>query len=100
MAKKIENKKGFLVIEMTVEEAINKCMFGHNDEIICDNCNKDMVNPNDVIYYVAVLNMAFCKDCLDEFIERQDRFEEDADVEAKNYEFIADMVGIPLQGTN
>lgn len=96
MAKKIKNKKGFLIIEMTVEEAINDCMFGHAGEIICDGCNKYTNNPEDIIYYIAVLNMAFCKECLDEFLNRQEYYEEDEDVEKKNYNFIARMVGLDI----
>lgn len=96
MAKKIKNKKGFLIIEMTVEEAINDCMFGCAGEIICDGCNKYTNNPEDIIYYIAVLNMAFCKECLNEFLNRQERYEEDEDVEKKNYNFIARMVGLDI----
>lgn len=96
MAKKIENKKGFLIIEMTVEEAINDCMFGCAGEIICDGCNKYINNPEDMIYYIAVLNMAFCKECLDEFLNRQEHYKEDEDVEKKNYNFIARMVAIDI----
>lgn len=96
MAKKIENEKGFLIIEMTVEEAINDCMFGCAGEIICDGCIKCINNPEDIIYYIAVLNMAFCKECLDEFLNRQEHYEEDEDVEKKNYNFIARMVGLDI----
>lgn len=96
MAKKIENEKGFLVIEMTVEEAINDCMFGYAGEIVCDGCNKYTNNPEDIIYYIAVLNMAFCKECLDEFLNRQEHYEEDKDIEEKNYNFIARMVGLDI----
>lgn len=96
MAKKIKNKKGFLIIEMTVEEAINDCMFGYAGEIICDGCNKYTNNPENIIYYIAVLNMVFCKECLDEFLNRQEHYEEDEDVEKKNYNFIARMVGLDI----
>lgn len=96
MAKKIENKKGFLIIEMTVEEAINDCMFGCAGEIICDRCNKYTNNPEDIIYYIAILNMAFCKECLNEFLNRRKHYKEDEDVEKKNYNFIARMVGLDI----
>lgn len=96
MAKKIENEKGFLIIEMTVEEAINDCMFGCTGEIICDGCNKYTNNLEDIIYYIAVLNMAFCKECLDEFLNRQEHYEEDEDFEKENYNLIARMVALDI----
>ena len=46
MANRIKNDKGFLVIEMTPDEAINVCNFGVYNNInkqtylICDSCNK------------------------------------------------------------
>lgn len=74
MAAKFENNKGFLIIEMTPEEAINKCVFGyidkhqHIDLLVCDNCG-DKITYHNKVYYVAVLNRLLCKDCCEYFVE-------------------------------
>lgn len=96
MAKKIENKKGFLIIEMTLDEAANKCMFGYQNELICDQCNKLIEDKNEIIYYIAVLNMAFCKECYEEFVEKAERYYEDEDVEIDNYNTIARLLELKL----
>lgn len=96
MAKKVENKNGFHIIELTVDEAINKAQFGIATEIICDQCNKLIENKDEVIYYIAVLNMAFCKECYEEFIDNFDHYEEDEDYEIEQYNVVAELLGLDL----
>lgn len=96
MAKKVKNNKGFHIIELTVDEAINKAQFGFATEIICDQCNKLIENKDEVIYYIAVLNMAFCKECYKEFIDNSDHYEEDEDYEIEQYNVVAELLGLDL----
>lgn len=96
MAKKINNNKGFLIIETTLDEAINKCMFGYQNELICDQCNKTIEDKDEVIYFIAVLNMAFCKECYEDFIAKSKHYEEDEDFEKKQYNVVAELLGLEL----
>ena len=80
MAKKIKNEKGFLIIELTLDEARNKCKFGYDNELICDQCNKLIEDDNEIIYFIAVLNMAFCKECYEDFIAEFEHYEEDEEL--------------------
>lgn len=102
MAKRYKNEKGFLVIEMSYEEAKNVCGFGikhlnketkreigHN--ILCDTCN---VNIEDNVYYVAAINRALCKECCDDFIDNINRYKEDIPYEVKYYNHYALKLGM------
>lgn len=88
MAKKVIGKNGHLCIEMTVDEAVNECGFGipFDRECFCDNCNTTLFEgQNEPVYYIAVLNMLFCKDCFDDYIENAPYYEEDKEQELYNY---------------
>ena len=85
MAKQIIGKNGHLCIEMTNVEAVTKCSFGFGFGLICDNCNEDITFNEEPIYYIAVLNELFCKDCFDDFIENAPYYEEDKEQELYNY---------------
>ena len=72
MANKLINDKGFLIIEMTFDEAKRICHFGCCDYIYCDYCNKNLNKDNcDKIYFIATLAYAVCKSCCDDFIKKQ-----------------------------
>lgn len=81
MASVINTKKGFKVIKMTLDEAVNICNFGYVDHgvkiIICDDCNTK-IHENEDIYYVPVLNSALCKRCYDSWYASAKYYEEDA----------------------
>ena len=96
MAKKIENKDGFHIIELTVDEAINKCQFGFATEIICDQCNKVIEDKDEVIYFIAVLNMAFCKECYEDFITKATYYAEDEDTYTLAGLEKAELLGLEL----
>lgn len=96
MAKKVENKDGFHIIELTVDEAINKCQFGFATKIICDQCNKEIEDKDKVIYFIAVLNMAFCKECYEDFIKDSEHYAEDEDYEIEQYNIVAELLGLEL----
>lgn len=101
MAEIVENKEGFRVIRMSIEEAIHKCEFGfynvstNTTLLICDNCNKLMNNDNEV-YYVAVLNRLFCKECYEEWYAHAIRYKEDAKYEERYFRSYANALGIKL----
>ena len=105
MAKKVESK--FLVIEAMASEFLS-IGFGGSDNIttspitsgvlagfssievagggfmVCDDCNQD-IDPEDICYYVAVLNRIFCKDCYEKWAAHAKYYPEDAPIEERNY---------------
>lgn len=89
MAKRYDNDKGFLIIEMSIPEATINCNFG----IICDNCNGLLVGE-ETVYYFAVLNRLFCKECTDDIIANIDRELDDISYEERHYNYYADKLGI------
>ena len=89
MAKRYDNDKGFLIIEMSIPEATVNCNFG----IVCDNCNELLVGEK-TVYYFAVLNRLFCKECTDDIIKNINRESEDIPYEVKHYNYYADKLGI------
>ena len=98
MARQYKNDKGFLIIEMTRLEAQNICEFGcrvsrGNNIIVCDNCNTQF-DHTDNIYYFAALNRAFCKECCDDIIANQDRYDEDIPYEVRHYNFYAEKLNL------
>lgn len=93
MAKRIENSKGFLIIEMTPEEAIAICKFGYFGELICDDCNKSIKNEENV-YYIPVLNRVFCKQCYEDWLNSATRYDEDINYENEHFEFYAKLLNI------
>lgn len=86
MAKKVENPKGFLVIEVSGTENIEKI----GGMAICDSCNSHSSDG----YYIAVLNHWVCPDCFNEWIERAKRHEEDIRIEQRNYDFYSQLLGL------
>lgn len=84
MAQKLDNEKGFLIIEMTREEA-DSIGFGlGGGTCICVGCN-NLCLPK--VFYVAVLNETMCEDCLKNFVENSTRYDEDIPYEKRNYEY-------------
>lgn len=97
MAKQVIGKNGHLCIEMTINEAIDKCGFGilFDGIIICDNCNIGYNSKQEEpVYYVAVLNMLYCKDCFDDYIENAPYYEEDKEYEKNYYNRYAKILNI------
>ena len=99
MAKQVIGKNGHLCIEMTINEAIDKCGFGipFDRECFCDNCNTTLFEgQNEPVYYIAVLNMLYCKDCFDDYIENAPYYEEDKDFEIEHCNYCAKMLNLEL----
>ena len=98
MAKKYNNDKGFLVIEMSYDEATLLCNFGcekseDNYIVVCDNCNNKFDNT-DKIYYFSVLNRAMCKECADDIIANLKHCEEDIPYEKRHYNYYAKVLNL------
>ena len=101
MAKKIKGKNGHLCIEMTMTEAIDQCKFGisSDGESFCDNCNEILFEGQDEpVYYIAVLNMLFCKECFDDYIENAPYYEEDKIYEKNHYNHYSTILNIKDDG--
>ena len=81
MAKKVENKKGFLILEVSRKE-LQKVLGGYTLGI-CDCCGE----PADNGYYIAALNQWFCEGCLQEWLQRAERYVQDIPTEENNYNF-------------
>ena len=99
MAKQVIGKNGHLCIEMTMTEAIDECGFGipSDREGLCDNCNERLFEEQEEpVYYVAVLNMLYCKDCFDDYIENAPYYEEDKIYEKNNYNRYAKILNLEL----
>lgn len=97
MAKQVIGKNGHLCIEMTMDEALNKCEFGipYDGVIVCDNCNIGYDSKQEQpVYYIAVLNMLFCKDCFDDYIENAPYYKEDKGVEIDYYNRYAKILNL------
>ena len=86
MANRVKNDKGFLIIEMTPDEAINICNFGAYDAtdrqvyLVCDSCNK-LLNFEERVYYIPVLGSLVDKDCYNDWIAYAKRYDEDISYE-------------------
>ena len=85
MAKIIENKKCFKVIECSLAECIEFGGLG-----ICDHCN----SKSDIGYYVAVINSWICKECYDKFMLRAVRYNEDIAIENKYFEIYKKLLNV------
>lgn len=94
MASVVTNKKRFKVIKLSYEEAIIKCGFGfYGKVILCDNCNKKVTHDEE-LYYVAILDFVFCKDCYNKWYKTAKYFKEDRKGEERNFKAYAKMLNI------
>lgn len=80
--KEITNDKGFKVLEVSRVDLVNR-LADRGCQGICDGC----LSSPEIGYYVAVLNMWFCKKCYEEWLETADYYPEDSRVEIRNYEY-------------
>ena len=89
MAKVVENKKGFKVIEISRQELLNK-LSQYGSVGICDYCG----NPTEIGYYVSVINQWLCKDCYQNFLNKSQYYPEDKPIEEKNFNYYSKLFGI------
>lgn len=86
MAKKVDNLKGFLVLEVSTPELfVNTGGYG-----ICDSCN----TPAEKGYYIAALNCWYCPACYEAWVKMAIYYKEDAAIEKENYERYAKLFGL------
>lgn len=78
MAKKIENEKGFKVLEVPRSE-LRDATGGPG---VCDHC---LATPK-VGYYIAVLNHWVCPSCYERWSKDATFYREDVGVENKHYD--------------
>lgn len=85
MAAKVQNKKGFLVVEASMTEALKL-----GGMAICDSCNRSDSKG----YFIAVLNSWYCTSCYEEWIKRAHRYVEDIPTEKLNYSRVAKLLEV------
>jgi hypothetical protein len=77
----INNEKRFKVIKMDV---IHMLAVFPGTLCICDHCNEHTV----IGYYICVLNMIYCPDCFNIFIQRATNYVEDHEYERGRFNII------------
>lgn len=88
MARQVDNAKGFLVLEISQEEAAY-LGFGISKGCICMECNNIIEGP---ILYIAVLNDVMDKECFDKWYKRAHNYPEDRAIEQYNYDYYRDIL--------
>lgn len=83
MAEIVNNDKGFKVLKLSPQEALNAGM-GIPAGCICVHCNNIIANN---IYYIAVLNDCMCENCYNEWFKDSKYYPEDAKIEERNFNF-------------
>lgn len=81
MARIVENKKGFKVIEVPRIEIVSK-LAKYGSVGICDSCNTSPANGN----YIAALNRWYCPECYKDWLARATRYQEDIPYEMRHFE--------------
>ena len=88
MAYKVENPKGFKVINTTAVECLKWGGFG-----VCDHCNQSSNEGR----FIAVLNHWVCPECFDKLLKRAVVYEEDKPYETKVFNRYAKLLGLPIE---
>ena len=100
MATIINHEKGFKIIKLSPEEAIKHAGFGFGCELVCDNCNEAFfIDIEEPLYYIAVLNMVFCKDCYEEWVNNATYYPEDAAYELKRFNYYKELLSDVIPST-
>lgn len=95
MANIVKNEKGFLIIKMSVDEAINKCGFGYynGNTLHCDDCN-NILKGDVSVYYIAAMNRVFCEKCYKEWYNNATRYAANIDFESKQFKHYLIVLGL------
>lgn len=100
MAKLINHEKGFKIIELSPEEAIRHAGFGIGCELVCDNCNEPFFIYDEAkLYYIAVLNMLFCKDCYEKWVNNATYYSEDVAYELNHFNWYKELLSDIITST-
>lgn len=95
MATKVQNEKGFLVIKMSLNEAINTCGFGYNhggEAYLLDGNTNDMIDGD--VYYVAVLNEVFGEESYNEWYDSATFYKEDIPYEKEHFNYYSNKLNL------
>ena len=84
MARRHENGKGFLIIEVSADEMADT--FGSPG--ICDYCGSHSRDG----YLIAVLNCWYCPECFNSWVLRAKRYPQDKGIEERNYGYYEKML--------
>lgn len=83
MASIYKNQRGHLIIQLNVHEAtdlnIGIEIPGLNNLCLCDTCNNEC-KPED-IYYIAGINEIMCKDCVEDYVDNMNHFNDDNSIQ-------------------
>lgn len=100
MATIINHEKGFKIIKLSPKEALIHAGFGVGYELVCDNCNDAFfIDDKAELYYIAVLNMVFCKDCYEEWVNKATYYPEDAAYELKRFNYYKELLSDVITST-
>jgi len=89
MAKVVENKAGFKVIEVSRKELVEK--LGHMGAVgICDYCARSPKNG----YYIAVLDHWYCPECYNRFIRENQPVLADKWFEDNRFNWFRNLFGL------
>lgn len=86
MAKIVENKKGFKIIEVSLIDIIRQGGLG-----VCDYCNGRISGKG---YYIAVLNAIYCEKCYNRWISNAEYYIEDMDIERHNFDYMKEILNL------
>ena len=100
MATIINHEKGFKIIKLSPDEALNYARFGIGYELVCDNCNEAFfIDDEAELYYIAVLNMIFCKSCYEEWVNNATYYPEDATYELNHFNYYKELLNDVIPST-
>ena len=100
MATIINNEKGFKIIKLSPKEALVHAGFGIGCELVCGNCNEAFfIDDEAELYYIAVLNMVFCKSCYEEWINNTTYYPEDSAIELKRFNYYKELLNDVIPST-
>lgn len=93
-------KNNHYAIKLTYDDC-KKLNFGFQDvngnfvALICDNCNTEIQEQSEDLYYIPELNRLFCKECGEDWIDNNPVYDEDIKYTKRNYNAIAVKLGLP-----
>lgn len=100
MATIINHEKGFKVIKLSPKEALVHAGFGIGCELVCDECNEPFfIDDEAELYYIAVLNMVFCKSCYEEWVNNATYYAEDSAFELKRFNYYKELLSDVIAST-
>ena len=91
MAKIVDNNKGFKVICMNNEEAIDIRFGIVPGACICTSCNNPIWGE---IYYIAALNDVMCKSCYEKWYANATHYGDDAEYENRYFDYYSKLLGL------